>query len=348
LVAGPLMSAFNIQLAQPEWLLLFPALLVALALLRRYQPGQDDGETLGLSSQRNTQYIHPRLDLLQTLTKPKSGANRRPQAWWRWLALACMVAALSQPERVGERLPEPPQRRDIVFIVDTSVGMLLRDYLVDGKRIDRMTLLKGVLGRFVDGLQGDRLSVIVYADSPYTLVPLTYDHQLVRRMLARVETGVAGRTNAMGDAIALAVKEAGEAANRRRVLILFTDGARPTGRIAPAAAAVLAAEAKLTLYSVAIGAGSRQAEEHRATGLLYDTADRARLERIAERTGGRLYWAGDTRSLSDAIDRIAQSETDPVKSIDRHVHHSLYQWPLVLGLLILSWVQLRQFIREHS
>ena len=65
--------------------------------------------------------------------------------------VASIAISLTEPVRIGERLPDPPQERDIVFIVDTSISMILRDYVLDGKRIDRMTLLKGVLDRFEIG-----------------------------------------------------------------------------------------------------------------------------------------------------------------------------------------------------
>ena len=60
------------------------------------------------------------------------------------------------PVRIGARLPDPPDDRDIVFIVDVSVSMVLRDYELDGQRIDRMNLLKALLDRFTQGLDNLR------------------------------------------------------------------------------------------------------------------------------------------------------------------------------------------------
>ena len=70
-----------------------------------------------------------------------------------------------------------------------------------------MSFLKSFLDRFAQQLEGDRISVIVFGDSAYTLLPLNEDLQLTRRMLSRIKTTMAGRFNALGEAIALGVKE---------------------------------------------------------------------------------------------------------------------------------------------
>jgi len=314
----------------PAWLWLLPAIAV-LAWIGRRRENSGDGAT---------RFVHPRLPVIAGLIHTRPARHTLLRAW-RWLIPAFAVVALAQPVRLGAQLPEPPQHRDIVLIVDTSVSMMLRDYVSAGRRIERMTLLKGVLGRFVSRLHGDRIAVVAYGDHPYTLVPLTRDHTLVQAMLARIRTGMAGRTNAMGDAVALAVKQAGKANDRRRILILFSDGARPIGAIRPVDAAALAAQDHIKLYTVAIGAASSRAAEQTSAGLLYDPADRARLQAMAERTGGRMFWAGDTAALSSAITDIAAAEREPAPSTPRHVRVPLYPWPLALAVLLLLITQLR-------
>lgn len=329
----------NIHWLYPSWLWLLPALVVAAWLGRRASAAETaDG----------SRFVHPMLAMITGLSR--AGIIGRPNLYraWRWLIPACFIAALAQPVHLGAALPQPPQHRDIVLIVDTSVSMMLRDYVANGKRIERMTLLKGVLGRFVAGLHGDRIGVVVYADHPYTLVPLTSDQHLVQAMLSRIRTGMAGRTNAMGDAVALAVKQAGKDPQRRRILILFSDGARPIGDIAPLNAAALAAQEHLKLYTVAIGAGTSGAAEQTSAGLLYDPADRARLQAMAQRTGGRMFWAGDTAALSSAIARIAAAEREPAPTSARHQREPLYQWPLALGLLLLLAAQLTNAVRGDA
>jgi Ca-activated chloride channel family protein len=330
----------GIELVQPQWLWLLPALIVLRLIIAK----------LPVASRRpavtQTRFVHPLIHLIT-----KTGITRSGGRWtqlWQWLVIAGLILALAQPVRIGEQLPQAPQRRDIVLIVSTSVSMVLRDYVSDGKRIDRMTLLKGVLARFIHDLPTDRFAIIVYADAPYTLVPLTGDHRLLTRMIGRIHTVLAGRSNAMGDAIALAVKEAQPASRQPRALVLFTDAALSGGTITPEAAAQLAARAHLPLYTVAIGAPSAGAEEQRRAGLIYHPADLERLRRLAARTGGHAYWAGDSNALSAAARDIAGRVPQAAKLPPRHLRLPLYQWPLLAALGLLALVQFIRLRREYA
>lgn len=329
----------SVQLAQPLWLWLLLPLLLGW-LWRVIGAGGATYEGLpGHAGSPRGRFRHPRLGMVVAAQTQLRNRVRRQLGLLPVIALACVILALAQPQRIGAQLPEPAQRRDLVFIVDNSVAMNLRDYVLESQRVDRLAVLKGVLGRFVEQLQGERISIVLYADEAHTLVPLTYDHRLVHHLLARLETGLAGRSNAMGDAVALAVKEAGDSDARRRVLVLFSSAARPTGTIEPLDAARLAAQQQLPLYTVAIGAGSAAAAEQRSSGLIYDPSDRARLQTMARITGARSFVATDTGELQAAIAAIERLESEPVSTEPRYRLQPLYQWPLALGMLILTLAQ---------
>jgi Ca-activated chloride channel family protein len=190
----------------------------------------------------------------------------------------------------------------------------------------------------------DRTGLIVYGENAYTLVPLTRDQSLLRNMLKRIETTVAGRYNSVGEAIALAVKQARDQATgdseRRRLLILMTAGGYPTGKIDDFAAATLAAEAGIPLYVVAVGADSFSAEEKRTSGLIYEPADLERLEMLAGITGASAFRAGDNEALRRILQEIAKRETNQRELPARYVNRPLYQWPLLAALLLLVFAQL--------
>jgi Ca-activated chloride channel family protein len=321
----------------PQWFWLLPVMLAATLLLRRIGRRSDSASLATTMVATPPGYIHPLVQLLPRLAEQRKLTRMRILGYG--LALTCLITSLAQPVRIGERLPDLPQERDIVFIVDTSISMTLRDYVLNQQRIDRMTLLKGTLDRFVQQLPGERIGVIVFGEAAYTLVPLTRDHSLVRRMLARIQATMAGRYNAIGEAIALAVKPAEQPssaqARRHRVLVLLTDADRPTGAIKPETAAELAQQARLPLYTVAIGASSRAAEEKRVTGLLYEPVDIGLLQRIAQRTGARSYQAGDARALEQAIHDIVRHESNKAAVTPRYEQQPLYQWPLLIGLVLL-------------
>ena len=332
------------QFAYVEWLLV-PVVLMFLFLLNHYfsivalrwrMPGYMEAVS--------HHYFHARFKLIRKLVDQKVEQTRQHsrsvQTIVLWLVIFLCCLALAQPQWIRKQLQKPHKYRDIVFIVDASVSMSQRDYILEGKRIDRMTLLKGMLSRFIDQLQGDNVSIVVYADSTYTLLPLTRDHVLAKKMLSRIEVGVAGRTSAMGNALTQAVQEAQKSTNSDRVLVLLTDGTRLTGEIHSDVAMEMARQAGLHIYTVAIGARTTDASEKKVSGLIYDPADTDRLKKIAEHTGGRFYWAGDARALSEAIYDIEQTESKTEKPRLLSIKKPLYQWPLLVAVLLFTWLQL--------
>ncbi|MDT8385029.1 MAG: VWA domain-containing protein [Gammaproteobacteria bacterium] len=325
----------TLALSHPEWLWLLPVLLLATLLWRRFGRLQSSASLATGQSVARQRVIHPLIALL-----PHGPASHRTPLTevliYSGIILG-LVISLAEPVRIGSRLPDPPQERDIVFIVDTSISMTLKDYVLDGQRIDRMTLLKGVLDRFIQQLPGERIGIIIFADAAYTFVPLTRDQSLLRRMLSRLQATMVGRFNNMGEAIALAVKQTQQQASghRHRVLVMLTDADRPTGSIDPHTAAALADEAGLPLYTIAIGASTAEAEEQRTTGLIYEPVDRGLLDAISTRTGARSYQAGDAQALENAVNDIANSEANLREVAPRYYRAPLYHWPLLVSVGLL-------------
>jgi Ca-activated chloride channel family protein len=339
------MTTGGVQLAHAEWLWLLPVLIIA-ALLWSYfaEPDDDTGLASGAVPGRH-RLSHP---LLHLITPVSAGRHRRLVLQvLMWILLSALVLALSQPVRIGAQLSKPTHERDIVFIVDTSLSMVLRDYVLNGQRIERISLLKNLLKQFVHNLKGERISIIVFGETANTLVPLTQDRHLLSNMISRISAGMVGRFNALGDAIALAVREAGDERQRSRILVLFTDAGQHTGRIEPQAATQLAAEAGLPLYTIAIGATTLEAQELRQhSGLLYQTVDMALLEGLAQMTNGNSYQAGDSDALEQAVADISRHEENVAEQKVQYVQKPLYIWPLISALLLFSLYQLVRLLRS--
>lgn len=345
------MMLANTEFLHPGFLWLLPALIL-FALL--WWKSAANSAAQRSNTETLVTFISPTSDLPvrhPLMTKIWTGSSTQTRhtnnigmldAIVTWLVLSCLVLALAEPVRTGSKVPDPPQQRDITFIVDTSVSMLLRDYVLDGQRIDRMSFLKSFLDRFVQQLEGDRISLIVFGDSAYTMLPLNEDQALTRRMISRIKTTMAGRFNALGEAIALAVRESEKGPERRRVLVLFTDADESTDSISPITAAELAHQAGLPLYTVAIGAASYDAAEEELAGLIYRPANTELLKNLAKLTDAKSYQAGDKQALDEAVADIDQREKYRKELPPRFYYIPLYPIPLILSLLILS---LYQFVR---
>ncbi|HEC27428.1 MAG TPA: VWA domain-containing protein [Gammaproteobacteria bacterium] len=341
------MTSMGLAFLSPAWLWLLPALALITLLWKKSADRQDE-------SSQPVSFISPSADLrvrLPLLARLQIEQRALIQSHAldmivTVLVLSSLVLALAQPVKTGSRIPDQPNQRDITFIVDASVSMLLRDYILDGKRIDRMSFLKSFLDRFVQRLEGDRISVIVFGESAYTFIPLNDDQSLTRRLLSRLKTTMAGRFNALGEAIALAVKQAGDDSDRRRLLILFTDTGDSTDSISPITAAKLAKESGLPMYTIAIGAAGYDAAEDELAGLIYHPADIKLLKKMAELTGAKSYQAGDEKTLEDAIQDIDLREKYKKELPPRYFSIPLYPIPLIFSLLILSIYQFYRLSRS--
>lgn len=284
-------------------------------------------------------FLHPLAHLLST-TKIPTWQRYLQRAVFAWFWL-CLTLAVAQPVQRGAKLPDLPPERDIVLLVDVSISMTLTDYEVQGQRRSRMDVVKTLLHNFAGRLQGERLGVIVFAETPHILVPLTRDPALVQAQLARLSPTLAGRVSAVGDALTLALKEAGKRPQRKQVFVLFTDADESIGRVDPEAAAELLAEAGIPLYTLAIG--STAASMEGATGgLAYQPVNLALLQTLTQRTGGQTFQAGDVQAVEQALAAITRQQQNTAEQAPRYEQQPLYHWLLLAGLLPLMLWQLWQ------
>ena len=263
---------------------------------------------------------------------------KKPIFWWQGVAISALIITLAQPVLIGERLPDPPPERDIVFLVDTSVSMQLKDYSLNGEPIKRMDLLRTLLNEFASKMEGEQISVIVFAEQPFILVPLTKDQNLIQGMLNRVTTTLAGRYTAVGDALLMALKETNKKKKRHQTFIVFTDADESRGKVTPVAAAKLVAENNIPIYTVAIGSSQKTDEE--VQGGLYQGVNLPLLKNIAEITGGESYQVNDSEAMKKALQNILKQRQNTAEPIPQYERETLYLYPLLFGLLMLILLQI--------
>lgn len=341
-----------VQFAAPVWLLSWPltVLLLGLVIRRGYL------QALGSSLHRNVhaQYRHPQMTLLRRLYQADKAVSPR-RFFWQWIGYAIFAlgihAALARPFYQGEQLPEPPSYRDAVFILDSSISMVLKDYVLDEQRVDRMTMLKHVMARLIENLKGNRIGIVSFSEQAYTLAPMSADYPVLLTQLQRLRPAtLTGRTSRPGEALLYTLQSVEQQIGERTakpVLILVSDVNRPDRHIDPRVAAEYVAMQGYRLHVIGIGGASYAAGEDDERGLIYHPSNFTLLEAVAERGNGRFYWAKNTQSLQQAIAAIQRAEQHSVDSEPRFVPVALYQWPLLfaliwLAILSMSW-HLRRF-----
>ena len=208
------------------------------------------------------------------------------------------------------------------------------DFLLAGRRVDRLTATKKVAGDFIERRQGDRLGLILFGEQAYLQTPLTFDRKTVASLLDEALIGLAGKATAIGDAIGLAVKRLKDQPASNRVVILLTDGANTAGQVDPLQAARLAAHEEVRIYTIGIGADRMEVRSlfGRRTINPSRDLDESMLQAIADQTGGKYFRARDLAELNEIYGLLDQLE--PIEQEHRvyRPEKPLYAWPLALAL----------------
>ena len=270
--------------------------------------------------------------------------------WFAWLFL---VTATARPQWTGDAITLPTSGRDLMLAVDISGSMATKDMEVNDDFLDRLTIVKAVVGQFAKARVGDRVGLILFGTNAYLQAPLTFDLISVNQLLVEAPVGIAGGKTAIGDAIGLAVKRLRQRPQEDKVLILLTDGANNVGEVEPAKAAELAARDGITIYTVGVGADEMRlpsifrALDSRVTNPSADL-DEPTLKNIAEVTAGQYFRARDPQALMQIYDKIDELEPVDQKAETFRPVQALYYWPLAFGLLCLLLILLTDLLRRRT
>lgn len=256
-----------------------------------------------------------------------------------WLAIALwtmLVATLMRPQWLEPHAEVVSRGYDLMLAVDVSRSMEALDFTVEGMRVNRLAVVKGVVGRFIEQRRGDRIGLVLFGDGAYLQSPLTLDGAAVRMLLDGAVPRMAGDGTAIGDAIGLAVKKLRERPEGSRVLVLLTDGKSTAGSLPPEDAARLATRYGVRIYTVGVGSeGPVPVMQEGRMVMTEMEVDRALLRRVAAMTGGAYFHATDSDALEQIYQRIDALEETEAETRTLYVPHPMYRWPLGVALLLV-------------
>lgn len=258
----------------------------------------------------------------------------------RCLAVVLIVVALARPQEGRKSTEILSAGVDIILAIDTSGSMRAMDFEQKGTPIDRLTAVKGVVAKFVDGREFDRMGMVVFGEEAFTQCPLTLDHSILHSFIDKLTIGIAGDATAIGSAIGIAVKRLKELTSKSKVIVLLTDGRNNAGNITPSQAAEVAKIYGIKIYTV--GMGTNQRAPFRVdtplgprTILRNVDLDETALREISEITGGKFFKATDASSLQKIYATIDELEKSEVRWIDHSEFNELYPYFLVPGMFLL-------------
>jgi Ca-activated chloride channel family protein len=143
--------------------------------------------------------------------------------------------------------------------------------------------------------RGDEAMLVTFQTRPRLMQGFTQDLNLVRRNLKRLEG--AGST-ALYDSILYALEQSGRSYNRRRALLLISDGMNTYGKTALDDTVLHLRRRGVELFAIGVETNLPEESQHRAV-------TRAVLHRLTESAGGEAFIISHTRELGKVCDMIS-------------------------------------------
>jgi Ca-activated chloride channel family protein len=317
------------------------AILLALPPAVYYywsRPPEDDEPAV---EGQKTTLLHPHLEQLRRsyeARRPGRALAGRIYPWLLGLLWTSLVVALMRPQWLEQHTEIQSPGYDLMLTVDASHSMDALDFSSDNRQVTRMQVVKGVMDKFIEGRQGDRVGLTVFGSQAFVLSPLTLDRQAVRQLLAQLVPSIAGQGTALGDAIALSAKKLRERPEGSRVMVLIADGDNSSGLFPPIEATKLAARAAVRIYVIGVGSTQESIPIYQDGRVQYRndlSMDESTLKRIASITRGTYFRATDTRALEEIYRQIDELEKTQAETRTAWLPTSLYRWPLGLALICL-------------
>ncbi len=257
-------------------------------------------------------------------------------AGWAYLSYALM-----QPRKAQKFTPSNIEVNDIILCIDVSRSMLAEDI-----KPNRLEVAKQRIRDFVKLRPTDRISVVIFSEKVFTLLPLTTDPALVDQVLSEISIGYLGSGTNIGDGLALSVARAVNSDTKNKVVILLTDGVANVGTLTPIQAAEEAKKYGIKVYTIGLGTDddAKIPVGNGIFGTQYQlipggSIDYKTLKEISDMTGGKFYPAKSNGALKEILDDIQNLEKTEIKVNHKIVYDEQFYSFLLLGVCLIFGVE---------
>ena len=257
-------------------------------------------------------------------------------AGWGYLSYALM-----QPRVPQKFSPSNIEVNDIVICIDVSRSMLAEDI-----KPNRLEVAKERIREFARLRPTDRISIVIFSEKVFTLLPLTTDPALVDQVLSEISIGYLGSGTNIGDGLGLSVARAVNSETKNKVVVLLTDGVANVGTMTPIQAAEEAKKHGIKVYTIGLGT-DEDAKIPVGSGVFgtqYQlipggSIDYKVLKEISDMTGGKFYPAKSEKALKEILSDIQKLEKTEIKVNHRIVYDEKYYTFLVIGVALIFAVE---------
>ena len=225
------------------------------------------------------------------------------------LTLGFLITGLS-----GPHLPLETEKDgvNVILAMDVSGSMEATDYAPSRIEVAKRSALL-----LINGLDDkDMTGIITFDSGASSAAYLSPDRERVLEKLMAITTK--GGETAIGNGLALATDMAESIPNRKKIIILLTDGENNAGIISPEQAAEFAKSRGIQVFTVGLGSEEPVLYDYDTFGNpLYARLDSEVLEYIAEETSGKYFRSFNETATNEIYSNlnseiIRENEETPV------------------------------------
>ncbi|MBQ2374107.1 MAG: VWA domain-containing protein [Alistipes sp.] len=277
------------------------------------------------------------MELLKELI-PNYSRGRLRLKLWIWLtAFACLVIAAARPQLGSKLREEKAKGIEMMLVVDVSNSMLAEDF--EPNRLERT---KYAINKLFEGLQQERVGMVIFAGEPKVQLPITSDYRMAQAFTKRISpTLIAEQGTDIGKALQLASLSFSSQSGKSRVIVLITDGENHEQDVTTVAQ--MAKEQGIRIYTIGIGTpegapieiGGEFVKDENGDMVVSKLGEQM-LEQIATATDGAYVRATkQSIGLEEIVKSINQMEKSELSTVRYEEYNEQYQYFVAVALALL-------------
>ncbi|MGV8172364.1 MAG: vWA domain-containing protein [Candidatus Woesearchaeota archaeon] len=214
------------------------------------------------------------------------------------LILVFMIIGFANPHIP---LKQTKEGVNVVLVLDISGSMQATDYTPN--RLEAMKKAAEILVK--DLKENDHVGIVTFESGATTAAYLSpYKDRVIEKLR---NIGVHTGQTAIGDGLAMGVDMATSIPNKKKVIILLSDGVNNAGVISPDEAVSFAKSNNIQVHTVGMGSNGRVVLGYDWFGNpQYAEFDPETLKRIASETGGKYFESVDDKTLEDIYKNLSK------------------------------------------
>ena len=280
--------------------------------------------------------------VLMAQLMPDVSKYRPDVKFWLLFTAIGLFAVLLAPPQFRSKL-ETVKRKgvEVMIALDISNSMLAQD--VQPSRLEKA---KRLISKLVDGMENDKVGMIVFAGDAFTQLPITSDYISAKMFLESISPSlISQQGTAIGAAINLAARSFTPQEGVGRAIVVITDGENHEGGAVEAAKEAAKKGIQVNVLGVGLpdGApipieGSNDFRRDREGNVIVTRLNEAMCQEIAKEGNG-IYVRVDNsnsaqKAINQEINKMAKSDVESKVYTDYNEQFQVIAWMILLLLLV--------------